>query len=509
MTYEVALTQTVNEEALDHLLRHFRNGHLQEDLCFALWLPSTGSTRQTAIIDQVIVPGRDERLLHGGVSFTPDFLGRAVHLAVSEGKGLAFMHSHPSDGWQDMSGADVAAESEDIVYPASATRLPLVGLTVGTDGYWSARFWHKEGNRVRRTWCTKVRVIGEKRYTLYFNDALMPKPKRKEALRRTYDSWGAESQDTIARLHVGVVGLGSVGALVAEALSRMGVQRVTFVDHDVVDMVNLDRLINAAEKDIGDHKVDLARSSFLGHATAEEPEVLVHPVSVHASEAFKAVLDCDFIFCCADRPVGRDVLNFVAQVHCIPVVDGGVEVQKHPVRDELFAAHWRALVTSPVHQCMRCCGQYTNSEVTADLDGSLDDPTYIANLPPDKRPRNENVFPFTLYVTSMFVDIMLRLVLSRPSWPRVIHQHYVFVQAELDQEPGECKDYCDFRARRSTGDRAVPPYLTPTAEAGEQQESKGDSRGGGVLARFIRSVRSVWTDVRRRLREIVRGTDRE
>ena len=299
---------------------------------------------------------------------------------------------------------------------------------------------------------------------MYFNDSLMPKPKRKEALRRTYDSWGTESQNTIARLHVGIVGLGSVGALVAEAIARIGVRRATFVDHDVVETVNLDRLINATEDHLGCHKVDLAKESFLAHATAEDPEVIAHPVSIHASDAFKAILDCDFIFCCADRPVGRDVLNFVSQAHFIPVVDGGVEVQKHPIRDELFATHWRALVTSPVHQCMRCCGQYTNSLVTVDLDGSLDDPHYIANLPADQTPRNENVFPFTLYVASMFIDMMLRLLLSRPSWPTVTHLHYIFVQAELNREVGECKDYCDFRARRGLGDRAVPPYLAPAEE---------------------------------------------
>lgn len=505
MIYEVALTQSVNGEAIDHLLQHFRKGRMQEDLCFALWLPSTGSSRQTAIIDQVIVPSRDERILHGGASFTPDYLARAVQLAVRERKGLAFMHSHPTKGWQGMSDADVVAEGEDIVYPASATRLPLVGLTAGSDGYWSARFWHKEGRSVQRTWCTKVRVIGDKKYTLYFNESLMPKPKRKEALRRTYDSWGSESQDTIARLHVGVVGLGSVGALVAEALARMGTRRVTFVDPDVVKTVNLDRLINAAEEHIGRHKVDLAKESFRAHATAGDPEVISHPVSVHAHEAFKAVLDCDFVFCCADRPVGRDVLNFVAQAHCIPVVDGGVDVQRHPIRGELFAAHWRALASTPVNQCLRCCGQYTSSGVTADLDGSLDDPRYISNLPPDQRPRNENVFPFTLYVTGMFVDTMLRFMLSTPSWPTVTHQHYVFVQAELDHERGKCKDYCDFRARRGMGDRAVPPYLTSDVEEGKGQRPDTISKGSGALAECVRWVRSAWLDLQRRLPKILGG----
>ena len=196
--------------------------------------------------------------------------------------------------------------------------------------------------------------------------------------------------------------------------------------------------------------------------------------------------------------------HFVAQAHFIPVVDGGVEVQKHPIRDELFAAHWRASVTSPVHQCMRCCGQYTNSEVTVDLDGSLDDPCYIANLPADQTPRNENVFPFTLYVTSMFVDMMLRFLLSRPSWPTVAHLHYVFVQAELNREFGECKDNCDFRARHGMGDRADPPYLAPAEEkAPHRVERKAEA--GGPLTECVRSVRSVSVDIGRRLLGMLRG----
>ena len=38
---------------------------------FALWSPSTGNNRTTAIVHKVVLPRADERELHGGASFSP------------------------------------------------------------------------------------------------------------------------------------------------------------------------------------------------------------------------------------------------------------------------------------------------------------------------------------------------------------------------------------------------------------------------------------------------------
>ncbi len=61
----VAMTAEVDREARNHLLR----GDLQEDLCFALWYPSQGRHRKTAIIQRLILPGKGDRNVHGNVSF--------------------------------------------------------------------------------------------------------------------------------------------------------------------------------------------------------------------------------------------------------------------------------------------------------------------------------------------------------------------------------------------------------------------------------------------------------
>ena len=87
-------------------------------MCFALWRPSTGRTCVTALIDEIILPKAGARVLHGNVSFKPDYLARSIRLVHEKKAGPAFMHSHPNSRWQGMSGTDVEAERDILAYPA-------------------------------------------------------------------------------------------------------------------------------------------------------------------------------------------------------------------------------------------------------------------------------------------------------------------------------------------------------------------------------------------------------
>ena len=468
MSCEVVFTSEANSISTEHLLQHFKRNKRQEDLCFALWRPSTGKSRRSALIDEIILPKKGERILHGNTSFNPDYLARVVRVAYEKKVGMAFMHSHPVPGWQGMSGSDVEAERDVLAYPAGATGLPFVGLTIGTDGYWSARFWERDNGQMRCHWCEKVRVVGPQIYKIYSNDNIAPPPLRKEVLKRTFDTWGRESQNTIAHLKVGIVGLGSVGCIVAEAVARMGITQVTLIDPDKVEEHNLDRLLYGTLNDVGKLKVDLAEQAMQRNATAEKIQITALPISIHDEAAYKAALDCDIIFSCVDRPVARDVLNYIAQAHLIPVIDGGIAVETDRRQDCLFSAHWRAHIVTPYHQCLRCNGQYNSSMVVMELDGSLDDPSYISNLPPEKRVGNQNVFPFSLGVAGMEVNLMLRYLLSADWWPLVRQQDYQFVTAETRIINEECHPNCSFRQRRAQGDLENPSYLV-RAEGAEEK----------------------------------------
>ena len=403
--------------------------------------------------------------MHGNASFEPDYLGRVIKIAREKKAGLAFMHSHPYPGWQGMSGADIKAERDVLAYPAGATGLPLVGLTIGTDGYWSGRFWERDGKSMRRHWCEKIRIPGPQSYKIYFNDNIIRPPARKEILKRTFDTWGRESQETIARLSVGIVGLGSVGCIVAESLARIGVAKFTLIDPDKIEKHNLDRLLYGTLKDIGKLKVDAAARAMRRHATADQIQITTLAISIHNEIAYRSALDCDVIFSCVDRPVARDVLNFIAQAHLIPVIDGGVAIEKDIRHESLSSAHWRAHIVTPYHQCMRCNKQYNTSMVVMELDGSLDDISYIRNLPKEERERNQNVFPFCLSVASMEVNLMLRYLLAANWWPLVRQQDCQFVAGETSIINEQCLPNCSFLERHARGDNEKPSYLTQQKEA--------------------------------------------
>ena len=489
MSFEVVFTSEANSISTEHLLQHFKRNKRQEDLCFALWRPSTGLSRRSALIDEIILPQKGERLLHGNVSFEPGYLARTVKIAREKKAGLAFMHSHPGPGWQGMSGADVDAERDVLAYPAGATGLPFVGLTIGTDGYWSARFWERDNGQMRRHWCEKVRIVGPQFYKIYSNDEIAPPPLRKEVLKRTFDTWGSESQNTIARLKVGIVGLGSVGCIVAEAVARIGITQVALIDPDKVAEHNLDRLLYGTLNDIGKLKVDLAAQAMRRNATAEEIQITTLPISIHDETAYKAALDCDMIFSCVDRPVARDVLNYIAQAHLIPVIDGGIAVETDRRHDRLFSAHWRAHIVTPYHQCLRCSGQYNSSMVVMELDGSLDDPSYISNLPPEERVGNQNVFPFSLGVAGMEVNLMLRYLLAADWWPLVRQQDYQFLTAETRIINDECHPNCSFRQRRARGDAENPSYLAKAKSV--EEKMLPESRWRTVWQFMVRIFDSV------------------
>lgn len=481
MRFEAVLPEAVAEEAKDHLLGWFRRDQRQEDLCFALWRPSTGASRTTGIVTELLLPQDGERNLHGNVSFEPRYLGRVARRACQSRMGVAFMHSHPIPGWQPMSRADVVAERDRIAAPSRAAGLPLLGLTVGTDGAWSARFWSWDGREYSRTDCDKVRVVG-RGIQVTANPHHAPRFSRSTRLRRTLDTWGPERQATLASFRIGVVGLGSVGSIIAEALARIGVTDLLLVDADRVEEQNLDRLLYATENDIGRFKVDMMAERLRSSASAASFRVDTKRAWVQERDAYASVLDCDILFAAVDRPLPKDLLNNIAYVHCIPVVFGGVRVATKS-DGHLADATWSVVRAGPKSRCLRCDGQYTTSAVMMERDGSLDDPTYVAQGP--AAPGNENVFPFSANLGSLMVLEMLRAVLREPWWPTVPGKlHYSYVSARMVSQVADCHPSCSVAARTAHGDRWTYPFI--------DEPIVRDTRPKGYRDRLVALLHYPW-----------------
>ncbi len=328
LEFSVAMTEALNAE----LAAHLDKGLDQEDLAFAFWRPSLGRTRLTAILQQVVLPEDGERILQGNVAFTAEYVRRVLKLAKGTGGGdggygIALLHSHLGPGWQGMSDDDEIAERERLAGAvAGRTGLPLVGLTRGTDGAWSGRFWVREGRRTYgRRWARVVRVVGQ-RLRLTYHPMLRPAPPVSHAQVATVSVWGEAAQADMARVRVGIVGVGSVGSIVAEALSRMGMTWIAPLDHDHIEDRNLDRTAGARREDVANAtpKVRVAARHIEETHTADRVHVEPFEGTLLSEEGLARALDCDVLFACVDRPWPRHLLNAIAYAHLIPVVDGGI-----------------------------------------------------------------------------------------------------------------------------------------------------------------------------------------
>lgn len=69
--------------------------------------------------------------------------------------------------------------------------------------------------------------------------------------------------ENIQNKKVAVFGLGGVGSYVVEALVRNGIGEIVLVDHDKIDITNLNRQLYALHSTIGMNKVDVAKARCL------------------------------------------------------------------------------------------------------------------------------------------------------------------------------------------------------------------------------------------------------
>jgi molybdopterin-synthase adenylyltransferase len=131
---------------------------------------------------------------------------------------------------------------------------------------------------------------------------------------------GIEGQQRILDSHALIIGAGGLGSPVALYLGSAGVGQLTVVDHDTVDVTNLQRQIAHTVERVGQRKVASIRTAV----AALNPEVRVRAVAQRADEALLAelVADADVVLDCSDNYVTRQAVNAACVRLRKPLVSG-------------------------------------------------------------------------------------------------------------------------------------------------------------------------------------------
>jgi len=150
-------------------------------------------------------------------------------------------------------------------------------------------------------------------------------------LRPENTGYGLQARLKAAR--VAVLGLGGVGSAAAASLTGCGIGSLHCVDHDTVELSNLNRQLLYSERDIGRSKAEVCverlRSRNSDITITGTPTRLDGPEDITL-----AVKDCDAFLMCADRPrlPGRDIMlwaNAAAYACGVPWLSAGYSGSKY------------------------------------------------------------------------------------------------------------------------------------------------------------------------------------
>jgi molybdopterin/thiamine biosynthesis adenylyltransferase len=134
------------------------------------------------------------------------------------------------------------------------------------------------------------------------------------------DEWGVEGQERVSQSHALIVGAGGLGCPAALYLASAGVGHITLIDHDVVDVTNLQRQIAHTQDRVGQLKVESLKQAI----SQINPEVQVQCIAQRADSVLlhQHVGLVDVVLDCTDNFETRQAINLACVQHKKPLVSG-------------------------------------------------------------------------------------------------------------------------------------------------------------------------------------------
>lgn len=134
------------------------------------------------------------------------------------------------------------------------------------------------------------------------------------------DEIGIEGQSRLLASHALVVGAGGLGSPVALYLGSAGVGRLTIVDHDHVDVTNLQRQVAHDLSRVGWPKAESARRSV--ERLNPDLQVTARVERLDAEGLAPLVAEADVVLDCTDNFRTRHAINAACMAAGVPLVSG-------------------------------------------------------------------------------------------------------------------------------------------------------------------------------------------
>ena len=180
-----------------------------------------------------------------------------------------------------------------------------------------------------------------------------------------------------------VVGLGGVGGTALEALARSGFKHFIIVDHDKVDVTNLNRQIMYIESDIGKQKSEVASKRIKAISKDIEVEAIdmfIDPVTIEHFENKKI----DYIVDAIDSVKGKLALYQFADKKAIPIISS-MGMGKRLDSTKVYVTNLNKTEGDPLarkirYECKQLGIKPSNIKVVCSKEEAIDSGTTIASM---------------------------------------------------------------------------------------------------------------------------------
>lgn len=342
-----------------------------------------------------------------GLRLAPGFCLPLERKARDKALSLVYVHTHPVAGYPDFSQTDDATELQLSEYLARrCPDVPHLALLFPRDA--AAR-----GRQLGRRDSVRIIEVGRRLMIAGVREGCSGTDRYDRQIR----AFGAEGHARMARLRIGIVGLGGTGSAVAQQLAYLGAGEFTLVDHDVVELSNLNRVVGGVPSDAGiTRKIDVAKRMI----SAIQPEANVRTIAgdVTDGDIARQLAGLDLLFNCTDTHGSRHVINQAAYQYLIPTIDLGVAITTSQDRlNTTFGGHVQML--APGLPCLWCTNHLDSGRVRQDLMTStqrLLDP-YFQGSSGVVQPA---VISINGAMASVAVTMFLAAVTGIPSAPRYV-----------------------------------------------------------------------------------------
>ena len=127
---------------------------------------------------------------------------------------------------------------------------------------------------------------------------------RKEIWSRSIGVLGEQTWQRLTSTHIGIIGCGRSGSLAAFSLQRLGVENVTLIDPDLIEMHNMGEMQGVLPRDLGKRKAQVLADSMSRDPACSSRIKMVAESIVSLTALVASAKQCDFLFCGVDNAAG-------------------------------------------------------------------------------------------------------------------------------------------------------------------------------------------------------------